>query len=142
MRTALLSLQKAIYQALSNYQPLMSKITGVYDDVPQTLIDDTGTIRPTAFPYVTLDISSNNEFDTKSSFGENIQFTIHTWSAYPGKAETYNLTNLIYEALKSPLSLESGFSIARFVPGRPTIITDIDGKTKHGILDLQFWINN
>lgn len=142
MRTALLELQKALYACLSAYDPLMNKVTGVFDEVPQTLIDESGTIKPTAFPYVTLDITSNNEFDTKSSFGENIQFTVHTWSSYSGKAETYLIMNLILAALQTPLSLGSGFSVQRFVPGRPVVITDIDGKTKHGVLDLNYWINN
>jgi hypothetical protein len=140
MQTALFPLQKAIFQKLTSYQPLMSKIVGVFDDVPQEYIDDTGNAKPTVFPYIQIDLSTNNGFDTKSSFGENITMTLNTYSRYSGHKETYDLMNLIYEALKTPLSLEGGFTIAQFVPGRPDVITDIDGKSKHGILELNFWI--
>jgi hypothetical protein len=140
MKTALLELQKALFSKLTSSSALMNKVTGVYDMVPQELIDTSGNVVKTAFPYITLDISTNNGFDTKTSIGENIVYTIHTWSKYEGKKETYDIFNLIFDALKTPLSIGSGFSIARFEPERPTVITDIDGLTKHGILNLTYWI--
>ncbi|WP_028982838.1 DUF3168 domain-containing protein [Sporolactobacillus terrae] len=142
MRTALWELQKALLAKLTAYEPLMNKITGVYDDVPQTLINADGSIKPTAFPYVTITVSSNEDFDTKSSIGENIIFVLHMWSKTMGKKESYDMLNLILAALHTPLSIGGGFSIARYVPNRPTVITDIDGKTKHGILELRYYINN
>ncbi|WP_332238879.1 DUF3168 domain-containing protein [Sporolactobacillus sp. KGMB 08714] len=141
MQTALPALQSAIYARLKNYQPLMDKVTGVWDDVPQTYIDDSGNTVAAAFPYVTLDVASNIAEDTKLSIGEHIVWQINTFSRYSGKSESYNLLNLIMQALQAPLSLEGGFFIASYVPGRPTVIMDADGVSYHGILTLNFLIN-
>lgn len=142
MQTALPSLQKSLYVALNNYSPLRSKITGIWDNVPQTYIDSSGNTVEAAFPYIMLDVASNVPEDTKISFGEQIVMSVNTFSRYAGKAETYNLMNLIMQALHTPLSLEGDFFIASFVPDRPTVIIDADGRSYHGILELTYKINN
>lgn len=142
MHTALWPLQQAIYAALTSYQPLVDKVTGVYDAVPQTLIGSNEQVIKTAFPYVTLGEPTNTPFDTKLSFGENIIFPVHCWSNYSGKKEAYEILNLILGAMSKPLSLDGGFSIVDFQPQRPAVIQDIDGLSWHGIEEFRFYINN
>jgi Protein of unknown function (DUF3168) len=142
MQTSLFELQKALFQRLANDTALMQAVTGVYDYIPEDLLNDDGTAGSSLFPYVTLGEATNTAFDTKTSFGENIVFTIHTWSIYRGKAESYNLANLIMKALKQPLSLDSGFKIARYEAPRPRVIKDQASNSYHGILEPRFYIIN
>lgn len=142
MQTSLFELQKAIFQRLANDTALMKLAKGVYDYVPEELLREDGTAGSALFPYVTLGEVTNVEFDTKTSFGENIVFTIHTWSIYKGKAESYQLANLIMAALKQPLSLGGGFKIARYEAPRPRVIKDAASNSYHGILEPRFYIIN
>jgi hypothetical protein len=134
MKTALWQLQKAIYSTLANDTDLMSRITGVYDEV----------LEDTPFPYVTISGEPTvSPFETKSSYGENITWTIHSWSNYNGKKESYEILNLILQALtKSPIPMEGGFFVFKTQVEQMRVITDIDGQTKHGIIKLRFYINN
>lgn len=135
MQTALPYIQAGFYQVLTSHQPLMDAIEGVFDGVPSEQ----------AFPYVTLGEQTPNPFDTKTSTGEEIVWTLHCWSRYPGRAEAYRILNLMMEAFSSvSLSLGGGFYVVRFERNQSnhaTVIEDIDGQTRHGILRVRLWIN-
>jgi hypothetical protein len=132
MRTALFPLQKAVYTRLSTYQPLLDRITGVFDMVPEGQ----------QLPYCTVGECIVTPSDTKLTVGENILMTIHAWSGYEGKKEVYELLSLMLEALSSAQLSVDGFRLYHFEREQLNVITDIDGLTKHGFIDLRFFINN
>ncbi|MGG3624397.1 DUF3168 domain-containing protein [Bacillus gobiensis] len=134
MKTALFELQKALFQRFTNDTALSSKVDGrIYDAVPEN----------TPYPYVSIGEPTNNPFDTKSSLGENIILSVHCWSSYNGKKEAYEILNLILQSLSGPpLQIGGGFKLQDFRREQMNVIIDIDGKTKHGILELRFYINN
>lgn len=133
LKSSLWNLQLAIYDRLSTDIALNEKITGVYDEVGEGIL----------FPYVTLGETTVSPFETKLSYGENIVNVLHCWSQYPGKKQTYEILDLMLQAItKEPFTIE-GFSLIRVnIEPNMQVITDIDGTTKHGILRLRFVINN
>lgn len=131
MRTALRALHQGLYNSLTQHQPLMDKITAVLDDVQEGQ----------AFPYATVGEPTVSPFDTKTSTGEEIVWVLHCWSQYQGKAEAYDILNLMNEAfMQQPLSLDDGFFIADFRRDQMQVITDIDNETRHGILRVRVWV--
>lgn len=131
MRTALLELQKTIYSGLTTYQPLMDVISDVLDDVKEGQV----------FPYVTIGDPTSNPFDTKNSIGENIVFVLHVWSQTNSKGQTYTIMNLIHEAFSQPLSIDGGFYVFKFERESQTVFTDIDGTTRHGVMNFRAYVN-
>lgn len=132
MRSSLWPLQKAIYERLSGYDPLIQKITGVFDDAP----------REQEVPYITIGEVTATDWGTKVNDGEDITITLHCWSEYPGQKEVKEILSLMLEALSSePLSLEGGFSLDFGRLDMLEVIDDPDGVTKHGILRVRFLIS-
>lgn len=133
LKTSLWPLQVAIFNRLSTDTALKQRISGVYDEVGKNI----------PFPYCTIGDFTVNPFETKSSYGENITIVLHCWSQYSGKKEAFEILNLMLQAItKGPFVIE-GFSLIRVnIEPNMQVFTDIDGKTKHGILRLRFHINN
>ncbi len=66
---------------------------------------------------------------------------LHCWSTYQGKAEAYEILNLIHKAFTvNPIRIGGGFSVYSFNAEQMQVITDIDGETRHGILRVRFVI--
>lgn len=131
MQTALMELHKSLYAGLTSHQPLMDKVSGVLDDVSEGQ----------TFPYITIGDPTSNPWDTKNTIGENITFVLHTWSRYQGKAESYIIMNLIHEALSRPLSIEGGFYVFKFERESQNVFTDVDGETRHGVMNFRAYVN-
>lgn len=131
MQTALMELHKAIYAGLTSYTPLMDAISDVLDDVNEG--------QP--YPYVTIGDPVSNPWDTKTSIGENIVFVLHTWSDYQGKGESYTIMNLIHEALSRPQTIGGGFIVVRFERESQSVFTDVDGITRHGVMNFRAYVN-
>lgn len=133
IKTALEPLHTAFYKQLSEDVALKSKVTGVYDYVDEN----------TKFPYVTIGDPTVTPFPTKTSHGEEVLVNLHVYSKYKGKGEAFGILNLMVQAAtKSDLQLEGGFSVFRMELEGINVITDIDGKTKHGIARFKVWVNN
>lgn len=132
MQTALKAVHTAIYQRLSQDTALMGKVSRVYDKVSATA----------TFPYCSVGEPSVASYDTKSDDGEEITMVLHTWSQYNGHSESYDILNLMLQALtKEPFVIE-GFSFFMFDRQQMQVITDIDGETYHGILRVRFRVFN
>lgn len=131
MQTVMMELHKSLYAGLTSHQPLMDVISAVKDDVEEG--------QP--FPYVTISEPLAMPWDTKNTIGEEVTITLHVWSIYQGKAETYTVMNLIHEAFSQPLSIEGGFFVFRFQRDQQQVITDIDGETRHGIMRFRVHVN-
>lgn len=132
MRTALLELQKAIYTSLSSHTPLTDKVQGILDDTDADQL----------FPYVVIGEPSSVPAYTKTSTREEIAWTLHCWSQYQGKRESFEILSLMNEAFtQQPLSLDGGFSVSSFQAEQMQVFTDIDGETRHGILRVRFIVH-
>lgn len=133
MQTAIKEVHRSIYSALTSYTPLMDKVTGVEDGVDETQ----------RFPYIEIGEPTINPNDTKNTIGENIVFVLHTWSDYNGYGETYDIMNLIYAALTDqPLTMLGGFVVQRIDSEGKNMFKDIDGKTRHGVMNFRVYVNN
>jgi hypothetical protein len=133
IQTALGPLHEAFYAQLSGDTALNSKVTGVYDYVDEN----------TKFPYVTIGNPTVSPFPTKTSHGEEILVNLHVYSKYKGKTEAFDILNLmIRAATKEDLQLEGGFTVFLMELEGMNVITDIDGKTMHGIARFKVWVNN
>ena len=133
IQTCLEPLHEAFYNQLSTDTALNSRVTGVYDYVDEN----------TKFPYVAIGDPTVSPFPTKTSHGEEVLVNLHVFSKYKGKAEAFGILNLMVQAAtKSDLQLEGGFTVFRMELEGMNVITDIDGKTKHGIARFKVWVNN
>ena len=115
--------QVAVYQDLIAYTPLMNRVTGVYDHVPQG----------TAYPYVVIGEDTAIEWDTDTSDGVESTLTIHVWSRLKGRRETKEIMELIYDALhRAELQIEGLHSVFCYWEFSETFL-DPDGETRHGV---------
>lgn len=138
MKTSLLSLQTALFSALTNHTPLMDKVEGVFDDVPEWL-DEAQTI-PLEPPYVVIGNPTVIDWGSRVLIdGEQITFTLHVWSDHKGKKEVYEIFNLILEALSNPLSLDSGFFM-EFQQREFMEVIDDPEDLRHGIIRFRFTV--
>lgn len=125
IKTSLLPLQIALFTRL--------KETGykVFDYVEHS----------TEYPYLVIGTPETKEFVTKTNFGEEVIFTIHAWSNYKGKKECYEMLDSALKTIsKKHLELNEEFKVFKTEMLTLTVIDDIDGRTKHGILRLKFYI--
>lgn len=131
IKTSLWPLQQALYKRLSEDTALMQRITGVYDSVSSDAV----------FPYVTIGEPNVSPFETKLSYGENIPWVLHCWSQYPGKKESYEILNLMLQALtKTPFTVD-GFKVFKFnIEPNMTVLEDIVKGQYHGIMRVRFHI--
>lgn len=132
IQTALGALQGAIYQRLSADAPLMEIAEGVFDSVAEGQ----------AFPYITIGEPNTLPLETKDTYSEEISIVIHSWSIYPGKAESYKLLNAVMQAVGKGLSIEGPFTLLKV--GKPTlqVIDDVDARIKHGMARFIITIKN
>lgn len=134
LETALWETHKAIFKRLSEDTALLQKVTGVFDAVPE------GTL----YPYVTIGEPVVTPFETKTTYGENIPWALHVYSTYKGKKESYEILNLMVQALtKAPWAVE-GFKVLKvnIEPNMTVLNPAQDGFPYQGILRIRFHINN
>jgi len=132
LETALWPLQQAIFKRLNNDIALKAKITGVFDYVPQD----------TELPYVAIGSPIVSPFESKTSYRENIPWTLQCYSDYKGKKETIEILNLMIQALsKEPWQVE-GFKVNRFnIEPNMRVIEPADvGFPYQGVLNVRFYI--
>lgn len=81
--------QGAVYTLIKNAN--LAGVTGIFDlnAIPANQ----------AFPYIVLGETTMSPFDVFAANGQNIVFTIHTWSRYSGKKEASTLRGSIYRLL-------------------------------------------
>lgn len=132
-----LEIQGAIYQRLIDYTPLASRVTAVYDDVPEDK----------EFPYIVIGDDTAVPFDTDTSLGSEATITIHTWSRYPGKREVKEIQGALYDALvRYPLEV-SGAVTLDLMPDYQSVLLETggraeDGETRHGISRFRLLISD
>lgn len=123
------TLQKAVYDTLTNDSTLMSKISGVFDYVPTDQ----------AYPYVTIGDITGTEEDTFTSNVGNLTILVHIWTQAPG-----SLGFADAQAIKADVNrllhrktLTGGIS-GWFETSQQ--ITDPDGVTRHMPCRYRFYV--
>lgn len=116
-------LQTKIYEMLTGDVTLMDLVDGVFDFVPDN----------EAFPYVTIGLDEQSDFSTHTDNGFVGFIQIDVWSRSPGKKETKDIQNRIYELLHPNLVTLTGFKVNNFRCDLTRIEKDPDGITHHGI---------
>lgn len=97
MATRMYEVQQKIYAALTSNEPLTSKVSGIYDYVPEQA----------QMPYVTFGhINSTSDY-TKTDDGEDIKFTIDIWSTAKGRKEAVQILTLVEQVLEATLQLDT-----------------------------------
>lgn len=132
IQTAIWPLQEAVFQRLSEDTALMQLATGVHDLVEEDLV----------FPYITIGAPTTLNIETRTSYSEEISITIHSWSVYGGKKESYNLLNAVAQAIGKGLSIEGPFKLVDVAYPTLQVIDDVDPRIKHGLARFKFIIQN
>lgn len=94
-----------------------------------------------AYPYVVMGEISAKDWSDKSENGMEIYPTVHIWSQYHGRKEVDEMSDMVLQALtSSPLNLGSSFreALGRF--DGYNLMVDLDGKTRHGIVRMKYYI--
>ena len=135
-------LQKVIFQkltaceALTNITRKDEEDLGVYDAVDEN----------TPYPYVTISEPYSSPFDTKSSNIETITFTIHAWwmdnDDYSGKRKTYEMLSACQQALMARNYMIQNARVLSVKRRESRVIDDNSPGVKHGILVLQYKVQN
>lgn len=126
MKSALLSLQDAIYNRLKSETEWK-----IYDHVEER----------TPCPYISMGTIRGLRWCDKSADGQEVYATLDFWSEHRGKAEVAKMMNEALQAITaSDLTLTGGFRAAYDALDTNEILDDIDGVTRHGILIFKFYI--
>lgn len=120
--SALPVIQQAIYSRLTGDSVLMSKVTGVFDYVPDNQ----------TFPYITIGEATSAPYRTFSRFGEEVTVTCHIWSRYDGFKEALDILADMNRLLadRDDLSVTGYDLICCFFEFSETM-RDPDGITRH-----------
>jgi hypothetical protein len=126
MATMTAALQRACVTHLNQDTDLMSRITGVFDDVPQG----------TALPYLTFANSVVTDRATRHLDIAEVALTLHIWSDYAGRKQILELMERVETLLqRDALILESGHA-GRYAMARTTRLCCDDGsKQLTSVLD-------
>ena len=108
MSTRMLEVQQKVFQALLTNTNLVSKVTGIFDSVPEN----------TNLPYVTFGKIASQPLNTKTSDGEIISVSMDIWSEKQGKKETVDIMSEIELTLKTELVLDTATLISQRVINR------------------------
>lgn len=103
----------------------------VYDANPQNA----------PYPYVVMGEITAKEWSDKLEDGAEVYSTIHVWSQYDGRKEADEMADAITQGLTSyALVLEPNFRCAFDKLDNYSLLVDIDGKTRHGVLRFKYLI--
>lgn len=125
MSDARLLLQKAIYARLTGDAPLMAKITGVFDFVPDNQ----------TYPFLQIGEVDFGSFDTQTFDGFEGTITINLWHrpGSRGRAALHDIQNDVYNLLHKWIPSISGFTVVSMRYDFSNIIVDPDAVTYHGV---------
>lgn len=129
------AVQKAIYNLLVSDSNVTSKVTGVFDFVPQDK----------AFPYITLGESFHVVSDSATVKGDDVNIVINVWSrgkgtgSTKGRMEAKEIQGAIYDALQysEGSAVAAGYSFIAINWVDSTTFMDADGLTVHGVQNFR-----
>jgi|TARA_R110001583_G_scaffold49594_2_gene155291 hypothetical protein len=126
-------LQSAIFSLLSGDSNLDSL-------VGNNKIFDSIAPQDTAYPYVIIGLETIRDVGTKTLDGNIYNVDIDVWSQYRGQKEIKEIMERIYNLLNNAtISVSGASSIMSYVVNTVTL-TEVDGITRHGIVNIDFTI--
>ncbi len=126
-------LQSAIFSLLSGDSNLDSL-------VGNNKIFDSIAPQDTAYPYVIIGLETIRDVGTKTLDGNIYNVDIDVWSQYRGQKEIKEIMERIYNLLNNAtISVSGASSIMSYVVNTVTL-TEVDGITRHGIVNVDFTI--
>jgi len=126
MKSPIWLLQKDAYQRITKETAYK-----VYDDDPEQPI----------YPYIRTGEFDARPWSDKTRPGQEVLFKLHFWSQYPGKKEVAEMMDAVLKILTAAYpALGSDFNVVFQDMETNQIIIDIDGTTRHGILDMRYLI--
>lgn len=123
------ALQTAVFSALDSDAALGALVTGVYDSAPQA--NDSGSDTP--FPYVTIGEAVHTDWSTDTESGDDVTFTVHSWSRYRGRKEIKQIQGAVYDVLHRANLSVTGYKFVSCDWLQSESFTDTDGLTRHGV---------
>ncbi len=126
-------LQSAVYSLLSGDSSLDTLIGDgrIYDSVaPQD----------SAYPYVVIGMETVTDLGTKTLDGNLYNLNIEVWSQYRGQKQIKEVMERIYNLVNNvSISVSGADSVMSYVSSTTTM-TEVDGITRHGIVNVDFTI--
>lgn len=119
--SSLLPIQKTIYSMLKSDTSLMSKIKGVFDDVPDNQ----------AFPYIVIGDATEVPANTFGQNGYEATVTLHIWSRYKGFAEALQILDEVNRILDGKNIVCEGLGDVFCWYEFSETMRDPDGITRH-----------
>jgi len=125
MTDGLSLLQKAIYDLLIADAPLMAKVTGVYDFVPDN----------EPYPFIQIGEISSVDRSSQTAQGFDSLANVYVWSRPEdrGRKEVRDIQYDIYRVLHMANPTITDFSVVSFRFDFSEVIVDPDAVTYHGI---------
>ena len=123
------ALQTTIFSTLDGDAALGALVTGVYDSAPQA--DDSGS--SAAFPYVTIGEAVHTDWSTDTENGDDVTFTVHSWSRYRGRKEIKQIQGAVYDVLHRANLSVAGYAFVSCDWLQSESFVDTDGLTRHGV---------
>lgn len=121
MRSALWPVQQAVYQRLLSYAPLIARVTGVLDHVPEGQ----------AYPYVAIGEFIELPHLAFGEDGSEVVLALHIWSRYRGWKECSEILALLNDTLDDAELEVEGYRTVLVAFQESTTIRDTDGLTRH-----------
>ena len=126
-------LQTAIFSLLSGD----STLDGL---IGNNKIFDSIAPQDTAYPYVIIGLETMRDVGTKTLDGNVYNVDIDVWSQYRGQKEIKEIMERIYNLLNNAtISVSGSNSVMSYVVNAVTL-TEVDGITRHGIVNIDFTI--
>lgn len=126
-------LQSAVFSLLSGDSSLDTLIGDgrIYDSVaPQD----------SAYPYVIIGMQTTTDIGTKNLDGNLYNLNIEVWSQYRGQKQIKEVMERIYNLVNNvSISVSGADSVMSYVSSTATM-TEVDGVTRHGIVNVDFTI--
>lgn len=121
------AVQRALYETLRSHAPLMARVTGIFDHVP----DRQG------LPYITVGEAVETDWSATEFSGRDHRLAIHAWSAHAGMAEVKDLLGLVDGALAHmPENLDGHRLVSlRFLSSR--VFADVEDSIRHGVAEYR-----
>jgi hypothetical protein len=120
-----LQLQKQIYAKLTGNAPLMAKLTGVYDFVPDNK----------TYPYLQIGEADYTPWNTKTFQGFDGSLTINLWHrpGSRGRAPLHDIMHDVYNLLHNSSLTIANSTVVLLQMEFSNIIVDPDAVTYHGV---------
>lgn len=127
MSSASLSLQTAIYDALTGDAALMALVDAIYDHVPEDA----------ALPYVQIGDGSVSPFSATGLEGEDHKLTLHVWTQAHGLSGAKQIMAAVRDVLDGAALTVGGAHLVLMSFTFSDILRDPEAGTQHGVLQFR-----